>query len=152
MKCIPNWNSYSRYIHNSKNLVLIDHSCCNIKACLKIGIDILCFGNSQWCLYNTQSKSGRMFKFKSRVQQADWLMILENNEKATLIIIMPCSGGAIMMCVCSWLYMLINNAMFCVYRPVTAPCRSEIWIIFLCYILFHSWQSYCNDSGLSSFC
>ena len=52
-----------------------------------IGIIFLCIGNPQWCLYNNQSKSDWLFNTKSRVLQAD-LMILENNEKATLHIYM----------------------------------------------------------------
>ena len=53
-----------------------------------VGIIFYCIGNSQWCLYNTQSKSEWLFNTQSRVQQADWL-ILENNEQATLNINMP---------------------------------------------------------------
>ena len=45
-------------------------------------------GNSHLCLYNTQSNSDWLFTARSRVLQADWL-ILENNEKATLNINMP---------------------------------------------------------------
>ena len=41
-----------------------------------MGIIFSCIGNSQWCLYNTQSKSDRLFNTQSRVLQADW-MILE---------------------------------------------------------------------------
>ena len=40
------------------------------------------------CLYATQSKSEWLFNTQSRVLQADWL-ILENNEKAALSINMP---------------------------------------------------------------
>ena len=39
--------------------------------------------------YTTQSESGKLFTTQSRVLQADW-WILENNEKATLDMNMPC--------------------------------------------------------------
>ena len=39
-------------------------------------------------MYNTKSKSDWLLNSQSRVQQADWL-ILENNEKVTLNINMP---------------------------------------------------------------
>ena len=48
---------------------------------VNIGIIFYWIGNSQWCIYNTQSKS-HWFNTQSRVLQANWL-ILENNEKAT---------------------------------------------------------------------
>ena len=63
-------------------------SCC-ITSMLKaigyvnIGIIFYRIGNSQSCIYNTQSKSDWLFNTQSRALQADWL-ILENNEKATL--------------------------------------------------------------------
>ena len=53
-----------------------------------VGIIFYCIGNSQWCIYNTQSKPEWLFNTQSRVQQADWL-ILEKNEQATLNINMP---------------------------------------------------------------
>ena len=40
-----------------------------------------CTENSQWCIYNTQSKSERLFNAQSRVLKADWF-ILEINERA----------------------------------------------------------------------
>ena len=43
---------------------------------------------SQLWSYDTQSKSDSLFNTQSRILQADWL-ILENNEKATLIKHMP---------------------------------------------------------------
>ena len=49
-----------------------------------IELIIYCFGNSQLCVYNTQSKSDWMFNTQPSVLQVDWL-ILENNEKATSI-------------------------------------------------------------------
>ena len=58
---------------------------------VNIGIIFYCIGHSQWCIYNTQSKSDWLFDTQSRVLQADWL-ILKNNEKATLNINMPCSA------------------------------------------------------------
>ena len=42
-------------------------------------------------LHNTQSKTERLFNTHSRVLQAD-LLILKNNEEATLNIIMPYSN------------------------------------------------------------
>ena len=54
-----------------------------IEGYVNIGIIFSCIGNSQWCLYKTQSKSDRLFIIHSRVLQADWL-ILENNEKTCL--------------------------------------------------------------------
>ena len=55
---------------------------------VNIGIIFYCFGNSQRCKYNTQSKSDWLFNTQTRVLQADWLK-LENNEKETLSINMP---------------------------------------------------------------
>ena len=55
---------------------------------INIGVFVFCIGNSQWCLYNTQSKFDLLFNTQSEVQQDDW-MVLENNEKATLNINMP---------------------------------------------------------------
>ena len=55
---------------------------------VNIGITFYRIGNSQSCIYNTQSKSDRLFSTQSRALQADWL-ILENNEKATLNIKIP---------------------------------------------------------------
>ena len=46
------------------------------------------FEFTQWYQYNIQSKYGWTFNTQSRVLQADWL-ILENNEKATLNNNMP---------------------------------------------------------------
>ena len=51
---------------------------------------VSCIGNSQYCIYKTQSKSDWLFNTQSRVLQADRL-ILENNGKATLTIHMRLS-------------------------------------------------------------
>ena len=51
-------------------------------------IIFFCIGNSERCLYNSWSKSDRVFCARSRVLQADWL-ILADNENATLNISMP---------------------------------------------------------------
>ena len=62
-----------------------------LKGHVNIRIIFYCIGNSQRCIYNTQSKSDRLFNTRIRsttVLQADWL-IMENNEKATLNINMP---------------------------------------------------------------
>ena len=40
-----------------------------------IGIILYCIGNSQWCIYNTQSKSDWLFNTQSRVLQGDWVML-----------------------------------------------------------------------------
>ena len=45
-----------------------------------IGIFFYCIGNSQWCMYNTQSKSAWLLNTQSIVLQADWL-IMVNNER-----------------------------------------------------------------------
>ena len=57
-------------------------SACNLTTVkhAKTGIIFLCIGDTQWCIYNTQSKSDKLFDTQSSVLQADWL-ILENNEK-----------------------------------------------------------------------
>ena len=62
-----------------------------------IGIIFYCIGNSKWCIYNTQSKSYWLFNTQSRLLQADWL-ILGNNEKATLNINMQYRNSS---CSCS---------------------------------------------------
>ena len=54
---------------------------------VNFGIIFYCIGNSQWCIYDTQSKSDWLFNTMSRKLQADWL-IMENNE-AYLNIYMP---------------------------------------------------------------
>ena len=54
-------------------------------------------------LYNTQSKANWLFKTQSRVLQADWL-ILKNNEEATLNINIP--------------YILTSNALFSVENHI----------------------------------
>ena len=43
---------------------------------VNIRIIIKCIGNSQWCLYNTQSKSNWLFNTQSIVQHADWLIFI----------------------------------------------------------------------------
>ena len=61
---------------------------CYQRACSS-WIYLLMYLKSQRCLYYTsQSKSYQLFNTQSRVLQADWL-ILENNEKATLNLYMP---------------------------------------------------------------
>ena len=56
------------------------------------GIIFLCW-KFPMSLYNTQSKSDWLFNTQSRILQADWLSV-ENNEKATLNINMPyCRGN-----------------------------------------------------------
>ena len=52
---------------------------------VNIGIIFYCIGNYK---YNTQLKSDWLFNTQSRVLQADWF-VLENDEKATLNINMP---------------------------------------------------------------
>ena len=49
---------------------------------------LFCIGNSQLCLYDSQSKSDWLFNTQSRVLQAGWLM-MENDEKEGLTINMP---------------------------------------------------------------
>ena len=44
---------------------------------------LLCVGNSQWCSYNTLSKSDWLLNSQLGVLQAEWL-IFERKEKATL--------------------------------------------------------------------
>ena len=54
----------------------------------KIGIIIYCIGNSQWCIFNTKSNYDWLLNIRSRVLQADWSILL-NNEEATLNINIP---------------------------------------------------------------
>ena len=54
-----------------------------IRACLSLDVSYVCM---YWkfpriLIENTQSKSDWLFNAQSRVLQADWLMILEYNEK-----------------------------------------------------------------------
>ena len=44
-----------------------------------IGVTFLCFGNSQWCLYDTQSNSDWLFTTWSSVLEADWLLLADFN-------------------------------------------------------------------------
>ena len=53
---------------------------------INMGTIFYCIGNSQWCIYNTQSRYDGLINTQSRVLQDDWL-ILKN--KATLNINMP---------------------------------------------------------------
>ena len=55
---------------------------------VNIGIIFYCIGNYKWYKYNTQLKSEWLFNTQSRVLQADWF-VLENDEKETLNINMP---------------------------------------------------------------
>ena len=49
---------------------------------------LLMYGNTQYCLYNTQSKADWLLNTQPRVLLADWL-IFENEEKATLRLTFP---------------------------------------------------------------
>ena len=60
---------------------------------------LFCIGNSQLCLYDSHSKSDWLFNTQSRVLQADWLM-LENDEKEALTIYMPYRFGLDLVCKC----------------------------------------------------
>ena len=64
----------------------------------KDALELYCIGNSQWCrpTYNTQSLSDQLVNIQSRVLQADWF-ILENDEKATGTLTCPFNG-------CNWLF------------------------------------------------
>ena len=78
------WSVASLWIY----ILLVVLGCYKLYWPVNIGIILYCIGNSQWCIHNTQSKSYRLFKTQSRVQQAAWL-ILENNEKIYLSINLP---------------------------------------------------------------
>ena len=78
---------YCHYVASQALDTLRLSECLQI-GCVNIGIIVYCVGNSQSCIYSTQLKSDWLFNTKSRVLQADWL-IVENNEKAALHINMP---------------------------------------------------------------
>ena len=84
---------------------------------VNIGIIFYCIGNSQWGIYNTWSKSDRLFNTQSRVLQAYWFM-MKNNEKATLNINMPYWT--------SWLSSANQNALHCF------QCLRSGWSFALC--------------------
>ena len=86
---------------------------------VNIGIIFCRIANSQWCIYNTQSKSDWMFNTLSRVLHADWL-VLENNEKATLVINKTYSRSS------RWLY--------------------KFWIIFSSLLVIHVYVQESNPS------
>ena len=51
---------------------------------VNIGIIFCCIANSQWCIYNTQSKSDWLFNTQSRVLQANWGCVLLGAETQLL--------------------------------------------------------------------
>ena len=67
---------------SSQNWKVCTNTCLQL-AYVTIGIIFLCIGNSQWCVYNTQSKSDWPFNTQSRDLQGDWL-ILKNNGRRQL--------------------------------------------------------------------
>ena len=64
------WNFQTLAVHS--HLLIIGH--------VNMGIIFYCIGNSQWWIYDTQSKSVRLLNIQSTVLQADWLKLMSRQH------------------------------------------------------------------------
>ena len=119
----------------SETKAAIDH--------VNIGVIFYCPGNSQWCIYNTQSKSDWLINTQSRVLQADWL-ILETYDKATLNINMPYWTKTEYALPCRCWRQLLNTYKFCLNlcwekmcSPYNCFCPNPTALLCHCFVSFH---------------
>ena len=78
------------FVQKQRCVLIKDMVTNNSTGHVNIGIIFYCIGNSQLCIYKTQSKSDWLFNTKSRELQADWWILENIDKKATLNINKHC--------------------------------------------------------------